>query len=280
MARTERTAILMNNEIKDHYASPGLSERIVQGLEAIGKSPSSVDLDDLAAVDEFHFRGPAATQELIEILDVGTDSHVLDVGSGLGGPARRLAKATGCRVTGVDLSEEYCAVGNELTSWLGLSERVRLEPGDATKLERFAQASFDAAWTIHVGMNVADKGSLYASVANVLKPGAPFVLFDVLSVGDEEPQYPAPEQSFLATADQMSEHLECAGFSVMEIKDQTSQAIAFLDESISQMKSGGGPPPLGLHLVLGPTFQEIIARARRNLAEGCLAPTVLYTRKI
>lgn len=89
---------MANNEIKDHYASPGLLQRIVQGLEAIGKSPASVELDDLAAVDEFHLRGPAATQELIEILEVGADSHVLDVGSGLGGPARRLAKATGCRV--------------------------------------------------------------------------------------------------------------------------------------------------------------------------------------
>ncbi len=138
---------MMNNEIKDHYASPGLYERIVQGLEAIGKSPAAVDLDDLAALDEFHLRGPAATRELIEILDVGADSHVLDVGSGLGGPARRLAKVTGCRVTGVDLSEDYCAVGNKLTEWLGLSERVRLEPGDATRLDRFAPSSFDAAWT-------------------------------------------------------------------------------------------------------------------------------------
>ena len=113
-ARPGGAAIMMNDEIKAHYASPGLYERIVQGLEAIGKSPASVDLDDLASLDGFHFRGPAATRELIEILDVGADSHVLDVGSGLGGPARRLAKATGCRVAGVDLSEDYCAVGNEL----------------------------------------------------------------------------------------------------------------------------------------------------------------------
>jgi ubiquinone/menaquinone biosynthesis C-methylase UbiE len=274
----------MNNEIKEQYASPGLSERIVQGLEAIGKSPATVDLDDLAALDEFHLRGPAATRELIEILDVGADAHVLDVGSGLGGPARRLAKATGCRVTGVDLSEDYCVVGNELTGWLGLSERVRLEPGDATQLDRFAASPFDAAWSIHVSMNVEDKSSLYASVAHVVKPGAPFVLFDILSAGTEEPQYPAPwaatpKQSFLATADEMSAHLERAGFSIIEIKDQTSQSLAFLDESIARTKSLGGPPPLGLHLVLGPNFKEIIEVARRNLAEGRLAPTVIYARK-
>jgi len=89
---------MVSNEIRMHYASPGLYERIVQGLEAIGKSPACADLDDLSPLDEFHLRGPAATRELIEILDVGEDPHVLDVGSGLGGPARRLAKATGCRV--------------------------------------------------------------------------------------------------------------------------------------------------------------------------------------
>ncbi len=274
----------MNIEIKAHYASPGLYERIVQGVEAIGKSLESVDLDDLAAVDEFHLRGPAATRELIQILDVGADSHVLDVGSGLGGPARRLAKATGCRVTGVDLSEDYCTVGNELTGWLGLSEQVRLEPGDATNLERFAPSSFDAAWTIHVGMNVEDKGSLYASVAQVSKPGARFVLFDILSAGAGEPQYPTPwaatsEQSFLATVDEMSAHLERAGFSIVEIKDQTSQALAFLDHTLAQMKGLGGPPPLGLHLILGPNFKEILAGVRRSLAEGRLAPTVIFTRK-
>ncbi len=274
----------MNNEIKAHYASPGLYERIVQGLEGIGKSPASVDLDDLAAVDEFHLRGPAATRELIEILDVGADYHLLDVGSVLGGPARRLAKATGCRVTGVDLSDDYCAVGNKLTGWLGLSEQVRLEPGDATKLERFAPSSFDAAWTIHVGMNVEDKGSLYASVAHVSKPGARFVLFDILSAGAGEPQYPTPwaatsEQSFLATVDEMSAHLERAGFSIVEIQDQSSQALAFLDESLARTKTLGGPPPLGLHLILGPNFKEILAGVRRNLAEDRLAPTVIYARK-
>ncbi len=275
---------MVSNEIRTHYASPGLYERIVQGLKVIGKSSASLDLDDLAPLDEFHLRGPAATQELIEILDVGEDSHVLDVGSGLGGPARRLAKATGCRVTGIDLSEDYCAVGNKLTGWLNLSERVHLESGDATNLERFAPSSFDAAWSIHVGMNIEDKGSLYANVAQVLKPEAPFVLFDILSASTEEPQYPAPwaatpEQSFLASADEMSAHLERAGFSVIEIRDHTSQALTFIDESIAQMKNGGGPPPLGLHLVLGPTFKEIIAGVRQNLAEGRLAPTVLHTRK-
>ena len=265
---------MANNEIKVHYASPGLDKRIVQGLEAIGKSPASVELDDLAAVDEFHLRGPAATQELIEILEVSADSHVLDVGSGLGGPARRLAKATGCRVTGVDLSEDYCAVGNELTGWVGLSERVRLEPGDATRLERFAPSSFDAAWTIHVGMNVQDKGSLYVSVAHVLKPGAQFLLFDILSAGAEEPQYPTPwaatpEQSFLATADEMSAHLGGAGFSIIEIKDQTSQVC----DGISRKAAWHSPSfTLAKSERPHPSWSHLEFSSPRRLAEQVLSP--------
>jgi hypothetical protein len=172
-----------------------------------------------------------------------------------------------------------------LTKWVGLSDLVHLEPGDATKLARYNSSSFDAAWSIHVGMNVQDKSSFYSGVANVLKSGAPLVLFDILATGAVvEPHYPTPwaatrEQSFLATTDEMSALLEGAGYSIVEIKNQTSEAIAFLDETINKTKSGGGPPPLGLHLVIGPDANEIIPRMRRNLVEGSLAPTVFYARK-
>ena len=127
------------------------------------------------------------------------------------------------------LSEDYCAVGNELTKWVGLSDLVHLEPGDATKLARYNSSLFDAAWSIHVGMNVEDKSSFYSSLANVLKPGSPLVLFDILSAGkDVEPQYPTPwaatsEQSFLATTDEMSALLEGAGYSIIEIKNQNAR---------------------------------------------------------
>ena len=134
-------------------------------------------------------------------------------------------------------------------------------------------------------MNVQDKGSLYASVAHVLKPGAQFVLFDIISAGTEEPQYPTPwaatsAKSFLATADEMSAHLERAGFSIIEIKDQTSQALTFLDQTFARIKSPSeGPPPLGLHLIMGPTFKESIENVQRNLAGGSLTLTLIHTRK-
>ncbi len=270
--------------IATHYAAPGLLPKITQGLAALGQTPESVHLDDLAPLDEFHMRGAAATAELIELLGVDPSAHVLDVGSGLGGPARRLADATGCRVTGIDLTADYCEVGNRLSEWTGLSDRVRLEHGDARDLSRFAPASFDAAWSIHVGMNLEDKTSAYRGVARALRPDAPFVIYDILATGAGKPSYPAPwasapEHSFLATLDEMATHLEGAGFTLVEARDRTQDSIAFLDESFVRMRGASGPPPLGLDLVMGPAFPQILVSTREDLEAGRVAPTILWARK-
>jgi cyclopropane fatty-acyl-phospholipid synthase-like methyltransferase len=70
-----------------------------------------------------------------------SDSHVLDIGSGLGGPARALAETYGCRVTGVDLTEAFCAAAKVLSDWLDLGGRVAFEQGDATDLPSPTTAS-------------------------------------------------------------------------------------------------------------------------------------------
>lgn len=271
--------------IAQHYESPDLITRIKDGLGKIGKTPEAVTLDDLAPVDEFHFRGSAATQALIDLLDPKPGMQVLDAGAGLGGPARRLAQARNCKVTGVDLSADYCATGAVLNDWLGLSDRVTLTQGDVTNLNGFTDGAFDAAWTIHVGMNVADKSAFYTEVARVLKPGARFVLYDVLAA-DSQPEiaYPAPwakesSTSFLVTLDQMTGHLSNAGFDVAQSQDQSAAGLAFLDANIARAKEEGGPPPLGLHVVLGPVFKEIVPTMRRNFAESSVRLVAVLCRK-
>ena len=111
---------------------------------------------DLAAVDEFHIRGRRATLEIIEALGLTADSHVLDLGSGLGGPARTLAEVTGCTVTGVDLAPEFCQVAAAFSEWTGLSGRTRFHVGDATATG-LPDESLDAAMTVHVGMNIPEQ---------------------------------------------------------------------------------------------------------------------------
>lgn len=265
--------------VAQHYRSPGLLARIENGLIAIGKAPGAASVEDLAPVDEFHVRGPLATAELIDLLRATHGMNVLDVGSGLGGPARRLARASGCNVTGIDLSEDYCAVGTALCQWTGLAHQVSLVAGDATVRGRFAARSFDAAWTIHTAMNIADKAALYGEVARVLKPGARFVIYDILTTRLREPDYPLPwaldsSTSFLATADELLGALGEAGFRQVESLDRTLECSAFLDQA-SKRFAEQGPPPLGLHLVLGPVFREMIANLARCFASGRLTAAVV-----
>ncbi|MCZ6627504.1 MAG: class I SAM-dependent methyltransferase [SAR324 cluster bacterium] len=267
-----------------HYQSPDLLSRIEEGLGKMGKSPSTVVADDLGPVDEFHTRGAAATAELIALLNAGPATHLLDVGSGLGGPARRLAAATGCRVTGIDLSADYCAVGTELTKWLGLTEQVKLTQGDGAQAVDTAAGPYDAAWTIHVGMNVRDKPAFYAGIAKALKPGASFVIYDVLSNGGGDFHFPlpwakTPESSFVATLDEMKGHLAGAGFELLQVSNQTAESLAFFDEIAARSQKLGAPPPLGLHLVLGPDLSKMIPNLRKNLAEGRAQVGAILCRK-
>ena len=111
--------------IHQYYSPDDLYRKILEGLASLGKPLDSLTLDDLQPVDEFHIRGDAATRELIALANFGADMHILDVGCGIGGSTRRLAQATGCQVTGIDLSDAYIDVARRLTTLLRLQERVR-----------------------------------------------------------------------------------------------------------------------------------------------------------
>lgn len=257
-----------------HYEQDGLIRRIDAGLIALGEDPAKPSLDSLSLFDEFHIRGRAATLELIELMDVSEGARVLDVGSGLGGPARQLAAATGANVTGVDISAEYCAVAENLSSRVGLAGRTRFLASEVADLD-VREENFDAAWSIHVGMNVADKESFYACIIKRLKPGGRFVAYDITRGMGPEPKYPMPwarssEDSFLVTADEMRIALQKGGFAVSEVKDDTAAALAFIQQSIARAQAAPAPAPLGLHTVLGPIFREIAPNIAHGLSSGAL----------
>ena len=279
-----------------HYELKGLLGRIEEALKKISASKETVTIKELAQVDEFHFRGLAATKELIAQLGAKAGDHILDAGSGLGGPARQLAAATGCHVTGVDLSDEYTDVGQELNKWVGLQDKVALQKGDVTDLTQFGDATFDGAWTIHVGMNIRDKAAFYREVSRVLKPGSRFVIYDVIAIKDDadahnadahnaNAHYPmpwsrSPGNSHLVTADQLDKTLGDQGFDVVEAKNQTGLGAAFVDQIITRIQSPDGPPPLGLNLVLGPVMKEILPNMKRNFAEGRIGLVSILAHKI
>jgi SAM-dependent methyltransferase len=93
--------------VRDHYRATGLTERLKAALMALGPEDQRLTPQQLGSLDQFHTRGLAATAELAKLAGITADMSVLDVGSGVGGPARFLAATYGCRVTGVDLSEPF-----------------------------------------------------------------------------------------------------------------------------------------------------------------------------
>ena len=182
----------MNTDIQIHYGgSADVAARIRNGLIAAGKDIERLTTRDLATVDEFHIRGRQATLELGDRMALGQDSHVLDVGSGLGGAARALAETYGCRVTGIDLTPGFCEASEAISEWLGLSDKVQVVQGDACDL-RFEAASFDAAMTIHAAMNIPAKDAVYAGVKRVLKPKGIFAVYDVLQGEGGPVVFPVP----------------------------------------------------------------------------------------
>src|SRR5262252_6661641 len=156
--------------IRQYWGRDGLGQRILDALAAGGKDLAALTVDDVAPADHFHGGGKPATDRLARLAAPSPGTRVLDVGGGLGGPARTLAVHYGCRVTVLDLTESYVRAGELLTDRLGLVDRVSHQVGNALELP-FPAGSFDMVWTQNSGMNIADKGRLYAGFHRVLRPG-------------------------------------------------------------------------------------------------------------
>ncbi len=259
--------------VSAHYTAGDLGEKILAGLRAAGKDPDALTLDDLTPIDQFHLGGKPATLQLIERAGFRPGMRVLDVGGGLGGPARTLATEAGCTVTVLDLSKEFCQVGAMLTARTGLSDAVTFQHGSALAMP-FADGDFDAAWTQHATMNIADKERLYKEIHRVLRPGGRLAMHDAVAGSVQPIHFPVPwardqSLSFLRTSSAVRALLDDAGFREIMWVDEGPKILAALQKQAT-ISAINGPLPLGIHLLVGSQFPTMLENVGRNLRENRL----------
>jgi MPBQ/MSBQ methyltransferase len=256
--------------VDKHYASGALNASILAALRAAGKDPDALIPEDLAPVDQFHTHGRKATLDLARRAGVTPGMRVLDVGGGLGGPARTLASEFGCSVEVLDLTEEFCRAGAMLTRLTGLSDAVSFRHGSALDMP-FPDASFDVAWTQHSSMNIADKERLYREIHRVLRPGGRLALHEILAGPVSPIHFPVPwarepEISHLQPPETVRPLIATTGFAELAWIDETASATEWFRQHFPTT-APESPPPLGLHLLLGPHFDRMFRNQVRNLEE-------------
>ena len=271
------------DSITAHYARNDVLARLEAALVDDGQDPARPTLEALAPYDQFHGRGLEATRELADGLEVSPEHHLLDVGSGIGGPARYLAQRFGCRITGIDLTSAFCQAAQSLTERVGLDERVSFEQGDALAMP-FGEASFDGAYSMNVSMNIADKAALYREIHRMLRPGAWLVLSELAMGPGGAPDYPTPwaltaDSSFLATPEDTRAGLEANGFTIERFRDTREEALAFGAMSRAMVERGEKPPHRAVMLIHGEIAADAMANTGRGLAEERLIPIEIFARK-
>jgi cyclopropane fatty-acyl-phospholipid synthase-like methyltransferase len=250
-------------------------------LRAANGADAPITVDALSVLDHFHGRGVVATEELVALLKPQPGEHILDIGSGIGGPARWIAAKCGVRVTGVDLTPEFCAAAEALNRATGLADRVTIKNGSALALP-VADNEFDRAYSQNVIMNIADKRAFYREAFRALRPGGVLALSNACN-GAGELVYPVPwaetaATSFLASPDEMAADLRTAGFEIVSFRDTTDEVMAAVRRNRERLERGG-LAPLGTHLIMGERLRDMQINSARNQEAGRVRTVEALARK-
>lgn len=256
--------------VRRHYGKTGLLNRIYAALTAVGKNIGSLKPEDLTPVDEFHTRGPAATKDLARLLAIKSGERILDLGCGIGGPARYLTRTFDVTVTGVDLTPEFIDTAIALSERVGMGGRIDFRVADALHIP-FPDESFDIVWSQNVAMNIADRPALYREIRRVLNPGGRYGFTDITQGAGGPLHYPMPWASrpafsHLLSIDDTRKTLEAAGFRIAALDDQTEDAAAQANARIA--KDGAAPSPLSTSMLIGNDYAAVVPNLARNLSEG------------
>lgn len=267
--------------VAKHYARKGLEQAILDALAKTGKDIERLVASDLAGADEFHLGWRQATVELARNLGLAQGIELLDIGSGLGGPARYFAEACDCRVTGIDLTEDYVQTATALTRRCGLAEKVHFQKASALALP-FAENTFDVATMIHVGMNIEDKAKLFREARRVLRQDGHFAVYDIMKTAAADLPFPMPwaeteATSFVVPPETYHELLIASGFEVTQEHNRRELSLT-LGREMREHAAIHGAPPLGLHVLMGPATPQRLGNVMGALQQGLITPIEIIAR--
>ena len=259
------------SSINQQYGQSDLNTKILMALQHAGINTDALTRDDLAPLDEFHVGGREATRALATLAGLHSGLRVLDVGSGIGGPARTLAAEFGCQVTGIDLTDAFCHAAAMLTTRVGLSDRVTFRHVSALAMP-FDEGAFDVVWTQNVVMNIEDKAGLLRECARVLRPGGRLVIAAIMAGEVAGLHFPVmwasqPALNFLMPPDTFRHLVMSAGFKEVAWEDLTARELEMSRARLA-MVTEQGLPPLGTHVLVQEDVLEKIANNLRDVKEG------------
>jgi SAM-dependent methyltransferase len=252
------------------YGDGGLATRILLALEHAGIDVDNLSVDTLTPLEELHIGGRKHTLRMAELAGLAAGMRVIDIGCGIGGPARALAHHFGCKVSGVDLTREFCEVGRMLTERTGLDEMVEIHHADAVDLP-FENDTFDVAWFQHTITNVPDKERLFHEIARILRAPGKVALYEIVSGTEPVVHFPVPWTrdrglSFLVEEAELLGHLDSAGFVREAWEDLTGESIEYLTRVLSK-PGRNGSPGLSPGVILGPEYRLMMTNVLKNLEE-------------
>ncbi|MDC1375490.1 methyltransferase domain-containing protein [bacterium] len=262
-------------EVEAFWTRGDIHSRIHSAMTKANLIDKKLEIEELFPIDQYHARGIAATIDLGKRMPIKKHQCILDIGCGLGGPARYYAKEFECIITGIDITPSFVEIGNEFNKITSMSNKVELKVGDGEILD-FKSEIFDGAYSQHVTMNVSDRKKFFSEAFRVLKKGS-FFAFTEHGLGKEgNPIFPLPwanteKMSFLLPPEKTISLLKEIGFSNIEIIETGDKYISGYKKLTNPLPKKENPI-LGIHVIGGESMKERSINSMKSINENRTLP--------